>query len=73
MKKQTVPAGRFKAECLRLIDRVAETHESFIITKHGKPVVEVIPIQYRGSKPLRGSVVIQGDIVGPVLGTWDVE
>ena len=73
MSKRIVPAGQFKAECLRLIDRVAETHESFIVTKRGRPVVEIVPVRVGKSKPLRGSVTIGGDITAPVLDSWDVE
>ena len=73
MKKRTIAAGQFKAECLRLIDRVADTRESLIVTKRGKPVVEVIPVRLRESRPLRGSVTLHGDIVGPILDSWDVE
>ena len=72
-KPTTVAAGKFKAECLGLIDRVAETRESFIVTKHGRPVVEVVPIRTRVPRSLRGSVTVNGDIVGPILDSWDVE
>jgi prevent-host-death family protein len=73
MKKQTVPAGKFKAECLKLIDKVAATHESVIVTKRGRPVVEVIPVRTRERKSLQKSVTVRGDIVGPILDSWDVE
>ena len=73
MNKRTIPAGRFKAECLGLIDRVAETRESIIVTKRGRPVVEIVPLRARKSRPLRGSVTVHGDIVGPIIDTWDVE
>ena len=73
MTKRMIPAGKFKAECLGLIDRVAETHESFIVTKRGRPVVEIVPVRARKSKPLHGSVTVLGDIIGPVLDSWDVE
>ena len=68
-----IPAGRFKAECLALLDRVAETGESWLVTKRGRPVAEVVPVRGRTSQPLRGSVTVHGDIVGPILGRWDVE
>jgi prevent-host-death family protein len=71
--KKTVPAGKFKAECLGLIDQVARTRESFIVTKRGKPVVEVVPVQVRKAKPLQGSVTVHGDIVGPILDAWEAE
>ena len=71
--KKSIAAGTFKAECLKLIDRVAATHESLIVTKRGRPVVEVIPIKIEKSKPLRGSVKVNGDIVGPILDSWDLD
>ena len=73
MKKRTIPAGKFKAECLALLDRVAETGESYIVTKRGRPVAEIVPIRTRRVRPLRGSVTVRGDIVGPILGAWDVD
>jgi prevent-host-death family protein len=70
--KRVVPAGRFKAECLALLDRVEETGEPVVVTKRGRPVAEVIPI--RGTRrPLKGSVTVRGDIVGPILDPWDLE
>ena len=71
-KPKNVPAGRFKAECLAMLDRVAEAHEVYIVTKHGRPVAQVAPIEETRSS-LRGSVTIVGDIVSPVLDDWDVE
>lgn len=71
-KKRTIAAGQFKAECLSLFNRVAETGEVYVVTKRGRPVAEVVPIRKDARpRPLRGSVTIHGDIVGPVLETWD--
>ncbi len=72
-KKRTIPAGKFKAECLALLDRVAETAEPYVITKRGRPVAEVVPVRTHAPRPLRGSVTTHGDIVGPILGAWDAE
>jgi len=72
MKKNVIAAGKFKAECLRLIDRVADTHEPLVVTKRGKPVVEVIAIQKKTRKTLHGSVTVRGDIVSPNLDSWDL-
>jgi prevent-host-death family protein len=38
-----VAAGKFKAECLKLMDRVAETGEPIVITKRGKIVARLVP------------------------------
>ena len=37
-----VPAGKFKATCLELMDRVAATGEEVIITKRGKVVAKLV-------------------------------
>ena len=77
MKKTPhMPAGEFKAKCLSVLDRVAETKTSVIITKHGRPVAQVGPIPATTkSKPagLIGSVKYHGDIVAPLNERWDVD
>ena len=40
---RTIPAGEFKAKCLRLMDEVNEKKLTLIITKRGKPVSQVVP------------------------------
>jgi prevent-host-death family protein len=72
MKKQ-IAAGRFKAECLALLDQVAETGEPLVVTKRGRPVAEVVPVRAATRASLRGSVTVHGDLVAPVLGPWDVD
>lgn len=71
--KETIPAGRFKAQCLALLDRVARTGDEVIITKRGKPVAKVVPIRPADQPSLVGSVKTLDDIVGPILETWDLE
>jgi prevent-host-death family protein len=39
---KTIPAAKFKAQCLALLDRV--TPEDIVITKHGKPVARLVAI-----------------------------
>lgn len=69
-----MPAGEFKAKCLAVLDRVAETKSSVIITKHGRPVAQLVPISPK-TKPasLLGSVKFNSDIVAPLNEAWDVE
>ena len=66
-------AGVFKAECLAVLDRVAETGEPVIVTKRGRPVAEVVPVRAGAARTLRGSVKTHGNILEPVLGSWDVD
>ena len=68
-----MPAASFKAECLAVLDRVAATGETVVVTKRGRPVAEVVPLKGGPSKTLRGSVTTHGDLTRPVLGDWDLE
>ncbi len=66
MKTTTLGASEFKAKCLRLLDEVAEKHQSLIITKRGRPIAKVEPIA-PAPRPIwgrwRGKIKIKGDIV----------
>ena len=42
---ETVPAGEFKQKCLALIDRVAATGEPIVISKYGRPVARLMPLE----------------------------
>ena len=71
---KTITAARFKAQCLALLDEVAETRQPLTVTKRGRPVATLVPVAgpaRRGS--LRGSVRVKGDIIGPILDRWDLE
>ncbi len=70
---RSIPASTFKAKCLALLDRVAETGEPLVVTKRGRPVARVVPMLSRQSGSLRGSVTVRGDIVGPILDSWDLD
>ncbi len=41
----TIPAGEFKAKCLKLMDEAVLNRKSFTITKRGKIVGEFVPAQ----------------------------
>jgi prevent-host-death family protein len=73
MKAKTIGAAQFKEKCLALLDEVGP--EGIIVTKHGKPVAKLIPIESDSVDligSLRGKVEIKGDILS--TGTaWDAE
>jgi prevent-host-death family protein len=75
MKTDTkiVPAGKFKAECLAILNEVHESGESVVVTKRGKPVAIVVPYREKKAESLRKSVTFHGDVIGPILDRWDVE
>ncbi len=43
MAPKSISASQFKAKCLALLDEVAETRETLVVTKRGKPVARVMP------------------------------
>jgi prevent-host-death family protein len=69
-----ITATQFKARCLRVLDEVAETGESVVITKRGRPVARleppVSPADLRGSAKLHLS---DAELVNASMGAWDVE
>jgi prevent-host-death family protein len=54
-QEQSIPAGEFKQRCLALLDRVAETGMPVVVTKRGRPVARVVPIN-SASDSVRGSL-----------------
>jgi len=45
---QKIPAAQFKAQCLAVMDRVSQSGQPVIITKHGKPVVKLVRVEING-------------------------
>src|SRR5579859_3298404 len=44
-KSSSMPAGKFKAQCLKLMDEVRDRHCEIVITKRGKPVAKLVPFE----------------------------
>ncbi len=73
MNERTMPAGRFKAECLAVLDEVEATGQAVVVTKRGRPVARVLPLE--PPPDLRGSVaflVDDDELVAPLEVNWDV-
>ena len=71
---QTISISEFKAKCLSLLQEVNDTNETIIITKHGRPLAEVRPCAKDLDNALgkfRGSVVQEGDLIGPIQEEWE--
>jgi prevent-host-death family protein len=72
--QKRITATQFKARCLRLLDEVAETGETLVVTKHGRPVARVEPPLRPDD--LRGSVkfnISDEELVHFSIGPWDME
>lgn len=70
-----IKAAEFKAKCLELMDQVAESHQEIVITKRGKPIAKLVPVEDKPLKPLFGSmagtVETLGDILTPIDVKWE--
>ena len=42
--ERTIMASAFKARCLALLDQIAIDHVPIVITKRGRPVARIVPI-----------------------------
>jgi antitoxin (DNA-binding transcriptional repressor) of toxin-antitoxin stability system len=63
MTMRKVAAAKFKEQCLSMLDHLEP--EGLVITKHGKPVARLLPIERESADligSLRGHVHIKGDI-----------
>ncbi len=71
----SVPAAQAKTHLLRLLDTVHRERRSITITKRGKPVAQLVPLQTEPRASLwgcmKGSGRITGDIVGPEPDLWE--
>lgn len=72
--QSTIPAGQFKTHCLKLMDEIAERGGEIVITKHGKPVAKLVPVDDEipdGRGSMRGTVIYHDDdIVSPDHEAW---
>ncbi len=67
---KTMAAGEFKVHCLSIMDEVQSKRESVLITKRGKPVAKLVPVEKEADDIfgfLAGKGKITGDIVSPIL------
>lgn len=71
-----VASAEFKTRCLELLDHVRESGATYVVTKHGRPVAEVVP--YRESDAKTGFGAMSGTVLAydrpfdPVDGDYDI-
>jgi prevent-host-death family protein len=44
MDIKPIPIGQFKQQCLAIVERVARTGKPVVISKRGKPVARLVPL-----------------------------
>jgi prevent-host-death family protein len=76
---EEVSISEFKARCLALLEQVNKTKKPLRVTRHGKPIAEVVPPTTVADRTalmgsMRGKIEILGDIVSPAADEdeWEV-
>lgn len=73
---QTMAISEFKTHALKVLDQVAQTKETIIITKRGEPLAQITPYldkeQFFKPDQLADTLVFEEDILSP-LGEDDWE
>jgi len=70
---RSIAASQFKAKCLGLMDEVQRTGAAIVVTKHGKAIVKIVPLERHLPSAygcMAGTSKVVGDIVGPAPEIW---
>ena len=73
---EIMKAGKFKSECLKVMDRVKKSRRSIILTKRNIPVAKLVPIDDFEEEVfgcMKGTVHVLGDIIGPIDEVWNAD
>lgn len=71
---EKMPAGKFKSECLKVMEKVKKTRRTITITKRNVPIAQIGPIDEKEEKTfgkLGGSIQIVGNIIDPIEEDWN--
>ena len=70
---KTIAAAKFKEQCLAILDRLSP--EGIVVTKHGRPVARVLPMQESSAEligALEGQISIHGDLLSTGV-SWEAD
>jgi prevent-host-death family protein len=72
--KRVIQAGKFKAECLKIMDDVQAKKYSIIITKRNKPIAKLVPFEEENRSlfgKMKGTAHVTDDLIQPIGEEWD--
>ena len=74
MNIHTIPAGEFKAHCLKIMNEVNLKHETYVITKRGVPIAKIVPYEFgpQTMPSLFGALADQAMITGEIVDSMDM-
>jgi prevent-host-death family protein len=73
-----VPASEVKNAWHEFVDRVSQAREEIVVTRYGKPVMKLSPIDEPEDQSgifgyMAGTVTVHGDIVAPSGEVWEAD
>jgi prevent-host-death family protein len=73
-----IPASEVKNAWHEYVDRVSQAREVIVVTRYGKPVLKLSPIEEPEERSrlfgwLAGTVTVHGEIVAPSGERWEVD
>lgn len=68
---EKIAAAQFKSQCLAIMDQVAQSGRPVVVTKHGKPVVQINRFEPNEDE-IFGFLAGKGRIAGDVENTIQV-
>ena len=72
--EQTVPIHTLKTQCYQLAQQVSHDHLHLIVTKHGKPILRILPYELPsegGLNGLKGTAIWKDDLISPIDAVWE--
>ena len=77
LTRKKVGAADFKARCLELLDHVKESRAEYIVTRHGKPVAKLVPVEEEKPRSplgcMKGTVLKYDRPFDPVPAIWSID
>lgn len=74
MSMKEISAATFKAQCLTLMEDVRSTRRPIVITKRGKPIAKLVPLEEPRDEfigRLKGVFEVVGDLDADPPESWE--
>lgn len=68
-EQKKISAGKFKATCLSVLDEVHDDGATYVVTKYGKPVAKIVPLEVQefiAAGEFKDKARIIGDVISPL-------
>jgi prevent-host-death family protein len=75
VEDSSVSTSDLKTHCSKIIDGVARKRQAVVVTKHGKAVAKIVPINDEAPVSIfgfaSGCISVYGDILEPIETHWE--